>query len=182
MPFPLESDDPLPLNAIRLSEAFELYYRSTEPDAAAVDAELFAATEDADNSGWTTQTEKRWHKAYGALMDSLSRSERSFRDRLTGGQPMAFVRDPQTGETLKLNHRRWGDSVNFGNPGFNEDFVSPDHLMQPGPCTYLNGSLRPVFFEKNDFLAWLSAIAGADAQTDQQEIGDQGEGILHSAF
>jgi hypothetical protein len=48
--------------------------------------------------------------------------------------------------------------------------------MQPGPCTYLNGSLRPVFFEEKDFRAWLSTIAVTDAQTDQQEIGDQAEG------
>jgi hypothetical protein len=53
----------MPRNAIRLSEAFELYYRSTASDAAAIDAELFAATEDWDNySCSATETQKRWNK------------------------------------------------------------------------------------------------------------------------
>jgi hypothetical protein len=43
MPAPPKSDDPLPRNTIRLSDAFERYYRATAPDVSAVEAELNAA-------------------------------------------------------------------------------------------------------------------------------------------
>jgi hypothetical protein len=43
MPAPPKSDDPLPRNTIRLSDAFERYYRTTGPNVSAVEVELNAA-------------------------------------------------------------------------------------------------------------------------------------------
>jgi hypothetical protein len=93
------------------------------------------------------------------------RCRRSFRDALSTGHPAALIRDPENGQTLKLlNPSKWRDKNNFGNPGFSENFVGLDHLMQPGPNTYLKGALRPVFFDKADFDKWLESVRTQPAE------------------
>jgi len=175
MPAPPKSDDPLPRNTIRLSDAFEQYYRATAPDASAVEAELNAALPpeipgmwrcapnwlgcltgaDYEKAAW-----ERWYKAHVAMEESRSRAEKSFRDELASGRLIALVRDPTTGETLQLDYRRWNEKMNFGVAGFTEDFVRPDDLSQRGPCTIVGGAMRPVFFDLGEFQSWLLTLPG----------------------
>ena len=176
MPAPPKSDDPLPRNTIRLSDAFERYYRATAPDVSAVEAELNAALPGPESLGmwrcdsnWLgcltgTDYEKaawqRWYRAHVATEESRSRAEKSFRDELATGRPIAFVRDPATGETLQLDYRRWNEKTNFGVAGFTEEFVGPDDLSQPGPRTIVGGAMRPVFFDLGEFQSWLLTLPG----------------------
>ena len=176
MPAPPRSDDPLPRNTIGLSDTFENYYRATSPDVAAIEAELNAALPGPESPGMWRCTfnwlgcltgadyEKaawdRWHRALVAREESRSRAEKSFRDEVATGRPLAFVRDPATGETLQLDYRRWDEKINFGVAGFTEDFVGLDDLIQPGPCTIVGGAMRPVFFDLGEFQPWLLTLPG----------------------
>jgi hypothetical protein len=175
MPAPPKSDDPLPRNTIRLSDAFE-DYRETAPDVSAVEAELNAALPGPESLGmWCCDPNwlgcltgadykkaawERWYRAHSATEESRSRAEKSFRDELATGRPIALVRDPATGETLQLDYRRWNEKMNFGVAGFTEDFVGPDDLSQPGPCTIVGGAMRPVFFDLGEFQSWLLTLPG----------------------
>jgi hypothetical protein len=161
MPAPPKSDDPLPRNTIRLSDAFERYYRATAPDVSAVEAELNAALPGPESLGmWRCDSNwlgcltganynkaawDRWYRAYVAREESRSRGEKSFRDKVATGRPMPLVRDPATGEILQLDYRRFNERMNFGVAGFTDDFVGPDDLSRPGPCTIVGGAMRPVF-------------------------------------
>ena len=94
-----------------------------------------------------------------AREESRSRAEKSFRDELATGRPIALVRDPATGDTLQLDYRRWNERMNFGVAGFTEEFVGPDDLNQPGPCTIVgSGAMRPVFFDLDEFQSWLLTL------------------------
>ena len=44
--------------------------------------------------------------------------------------------------------------------GFTEDFVGPDDLSQPGPCTIVGDAMRPVFFDLGEFQSWLLTLPG----------------------
>ena len=176
MPVRPRSQNPLPRNAIRLSDAFERYYRATAPEGPAIEAELNAALPGPESRGmWRCDSnwlgcltgadyEKaawdRWHRALVAREKSRSRAEKSFRDELATGRLLAFVRDPATGETLQLDYRRWNEKTNFGVAGFSEDFVGPDDLSQPGPGTIVGGAMRPVFFDLGEFQSWLLKLPG----------------------
>src|SRR2546427_6748032 len=104
MPAPARSDDPLPPNAIRLSDAFELYYQTVTPEVDAIETELAAATEDCEKHGGSEGRQERLNKAIDALDASRKMAEKSFRAGLAAGRPTALIRDPKTHRTLKLDH------------------------------------------------------------------------------
>jgi hypothetical protein len=164
MPAPPRSDDPLPCDAIRLSEAFERYYRTAFADAAeAIETELNAAFAEYQGPKGAKAEWERWIKA-GVAHDKLqSEAERSFRNALAAGRPAALVRDPATGVILKLDYRVWNAKQNFGVPGFSDDFVGPDELVQPGPSAVIGGMMRPVFFNQAEFESWLTGNEPAEA-------------------
>jgi hypothetical protein len=165
MPAPPRSHDPLPSGAIRLSVAFERFYRATSPDAAKIEAELNAAYADIENARKTRgapsarqleTASARWREASLAQDASRKKAELSFRELLATGRLIARVRYPATGEILQLSDcESWRQRASFGVPGFTDDFVDPDDLMQPGPSgALIGGLLRPVFF----ILADLDAV------------------------
>jgi hypothetical protein len=174
MPAPPQSNDPVPLNVIRLSDAWERYYRATSPDREAIEDELNAAWTECEDrgTGWRRNLEwlgcltdadhfnaawKWWHRMSVALEESRSRAEKAFRDALATGHPVALVCNPTSGESLQLNYRDWNKKQSFGVAGFSDDFVDPNELIQPGPNTIINhdGFMRPVFFDLDDFQSCL---------------------------
>jgi hypothetical protein len=171
MPAPVRSDDPLPRDAIRLSDAFELYCRAVTPEVIGIETELAVATEDCEKHGGSEGRQERLNQAFDALDASRKIAEKSF--RVAADRPTALIRDPKNHEILKLDHRSWDEKANFGIVGFHEDFVDPDDLMQPGPHTYLNGALRPVFFEEHDFHEWLRSLRPAKEVAVPGDLDDE---------
>jgi hypothetical protein len=100
MPTAPSSRDPLPSDAIRLSVAFERYWRANSADAAAIEAELIAAYSEIEKANQARSARRleaawaQWHKAFDARRASCKRAELSFRDLLAAGQLVARVRDP----------------------------------------------------------------------------------------
>src|SRR5262249_53238411 len=98
-------------------------------------------------------------------------AELSFRGLLATGDLIARVRDPTTGEILQLWDRQtWNNRANFGVPGFTEDFVGPDDLVQPGPGgATIAGSMRPVFFMLAEFETLFPAGPVVVEEVDQPQ-------------
>jgi hypothetical protein len=172
MSAPPRSHDPIPSAAIPLSAAFERFYRATSPDAAQIEAELVAAYKDFENARPAPAADAalaRWRAASVAQDASRKRAEIAFRDLLAAGRLVARVRDPATGEILQLlDHESWNRRVSFGVPGFTDDFVEPDDLMQPGPnSAIIGGYLRPVFFMLAEFEALFPSGSAVIEPVDQ---------------
>jgi hypothetical protein len=85
-----------------------------------------------------------------------------FRTALAAGELRAMIRDPATGELLKLSQSGWDRAANGFPGGFDEDFVEPVDAFQPGPPAVIDGYLRPVFFNDDDFKNWLRIVSGGD--------------------
>src|SRR4051812_24131162 len=95
--------DPLPESLIPLSEAFYYYYRKI-PEAAGIETEIDAATEELDEAIGGSRmalksAEARWHRAYDVREILLSKAEHAFREEIGKPEgPQAFVRDPDSRE------------------------------------------------------------------------------------
>jgi hypothetical protein len=86
-----------------------------------------------------------------------------FRNHLYVGNLLAYIRDPETGDILQLDHFDWG----MGRNGFwplrlprrVDDFVTNDDLVR-NPNTFLHGAYRPVFLWRDEFEHWLKKTFG----------------------
>jgi hypothetical protein len=172
------SDDPLPPNAIRFSEAFELFYRSIEGwqeiEARVADA-IAKYNEDPSELmelprflGQGAITER--HRLAVARSEAIAAQEtaradawESWRSDLAGGRFEPCIRDPRTGDILHLDKRGWACDPGLGPGPEIEDFVCHDDPRQPGPSTEIDGKLRPVFFNRDTFAAALSSQTKAAA-------------------
>jgi hypothetical protein len=61
-----------------------------------------------------------------------------------------MVRDPNSGELLKLPRDGWLPLGTF-ETGVSEDFFGPDDIFQLGPNTVVRGARRRVFFLRSNF-------------------------------
>ncbi len=159
MPRWVRSDDPIPLGHIRLSEAFDLYYQTVTPNWQELDAAIDAATPSRDKKKITDGALVLAFNARDAARDV---ADMKFRKALAAGELWAMIRDPATGELLKLSQSGWDRAANGFPGGFDEDFVEPGDAFQPGPPAVIDGYLRPVFFNDDDFKNWLRVVSGGD--------------------
>jgi hypothetical protein len=170
------SDDPLPANTIRFSEAFDLFYQSTEPRWKEIDAHIDATSDQLNKAppepveltadgglpflGTGTLTDR--HQLAIAKAEAINARETAYSNartrwygHLAAGDFDPRVRDPQTGEALCLDRAGWNCSPG---PWLLGDFVCPDDPWQPGPMAAIGGSLRPVFFFREVFEAQLKKL------------------------
>lgn len=140
--------DAIPAGAIRLSEAFNKVFHDltfTRPKPDSVAAPMSERIKGND------------------LGDALNRVDKFFRYFLSEGTLVAYVRDPETGDTLQLNAAEW-DNEDEVEPtfGFSDDYVYPENPVQPGPSgTDVREKLRPIFFKRDDFEGWFVRIFGS---------------------
>jgi hypothetical protein len=160
MPRWVRSDDPVPLDHLRLSEAFDLYYQTVTPNWRELDAAIDAATPSPDKEKVPDGALVLAFNARDAARDA---ADMKFRAAIAAGELRAMIRNPATGELLKLSHSGWDRPANGFPGGFDEDFVEPGDVFQPGPTAVIDGYLRPVFFNDDDFKNWLRAVSGGDA-------------------
>jgi hypothetical protein len=156
MPTPRKSREPIPAaGVIRLSVAFTQFYRAMVPGWEKLDA---AAEKDlASNRG------AKPGQSNGRVMrlhdKTVKRAELKFREHLAAEMLIAQMRDPDTGERVTVaNPNDWAARYNFGVPGFCEDYVWTDDLVQPGPDAMIRGELQPVFFVQSDFDSFIGRI------------------------
>jgi hypothetical protein len=164
MTTPHKEDGPLPLSSIRLSEAYNIFYRAVTPNWRELETGPCAILGD-------EQAERLATLATIAHDQSHKDAEERFRIALAGGNPVALVFNPKTSQARELARQPWTEKQNFGVHGFHEDFVSPDDLIQPGPDTLIEDALRPVFFERADFEKFMAEISAASKLATHAKAG-----------
>jgi len=151
MPAPTRSNNNIPPDTIRLSEVFDIFYRTTVHNGQVLVDEQIAKRDEYSANAMPAADER--------AVDAATRdAERAFRCHLASGNPTAMIRDPATGDRLTLDRRGWADRENFGIPGFHEDYVWSGDLMQPGPDAMIDWVLYPVFFDREKFDAFLQTL------------------------
>ena len=174
------SDDPLPANTIRFSEAFELFYQSTEPRRREIDARIVATSDQLNEAppesveltadgrlpflGTGTLTDRHQlaiakAEAISAWVAARSDAWTRWRAHLAAGDFDPRIRDLRTGEALCPDRAGWNCDPGLKPRGWVvEDFVCPDDPWQPGPMAAIDGFLRPLFFFRDVFEAQLKEL------------------------
>jgi hypothetical protein len=169
-------DDPIPLNAIRLSGAFTALFDAIQenPRIAAehldprylITLERLRETDSASPNLLSDEVD--FHYADRAANFLI-------RDALTAGRLTASVRDPDFGEVLQLRSSDWvppewlKDEAEMPPYGMLSDFINEDFsvasenpfdfIWGPGG-SIIRGFRRPVFFMRDQFDKWMNGIVG----------------------
>jgi hypothetical protein len=155
------SNDPLPNDLIRFSEAFAEFARETSPQVAELEQRHERAYERfrimrPPKSEWA-KVRKRgrfntMNKAGSAFQSAFDATWAAWIAALEAGRFEAIIYDPHHDKILSLDRRDWGKH-GLGRPSnLVSDFVAPDDLFQPGPLAATSdGVARPVCFQRDAF-------------------------------
>ena len=169
-------DDPIPLNAIRLSGAFTALFDAIQenPRIAAehLDSSYLSALERLKKSDSANPNllpdEVEFHYADRAANFLI-------RDALTTGRLTACVRDPDFGEVLQLRSSDWvpsewlseeaqmppyGMLSDFINEDFSAASESPFDFVWGPEGSIVRGFRRPAFLLREQFEKWMDKIVG----------------------
>jgi len=159
------ASDPIPENAIGLSDVFNRIMDAAEKDPKRL------KLDDDERKEIRTTTESDLKQFVGddyppGDVDMIAQGKEAnvfLRQCITEGQLVAYVRDPETGEVLQLPHEGW-DNLEF-HPGelgwLQSNHVHPDDPLNPGPPEVMvRGKARPVFFLRDDFDLWFQRTFG----------------------
>jgi hypothetical protein len=161
MPRWVRADDPIPLDHIRLSEAFDLYYQTVTPNWRELDAAINTAMP-VNAKDAPKHDHKALVLAFNARDAARDTADMKFRAVLAAGKLQPMIRNPATGELLRLSRGGWEREAQHFPGGFDEDFVEPGDAFQPGPPAVTDVYLRPVFFNEKNFENWLRIVSGGD--------------------
>jgi hypothetical protein len=109
-----------------------------------------------DPEAFDKELEEEWHQRKEANL--------FLRLEIEAKRLVACTRDPEIGQTLQLRSDDWIPSGwdDYIPPGIWTDYIIPDDYEAPGPNgTLIRGALRPVFFMRDEFEAWLKKTFGA---------------------
>ncbi len=157
-----KADDAIPAGAIRLTEAFSLVKRAflnVYPDFPISDDPFVLGLLEMNRDRERQRLKHRGDGGDGQIF-SIDCNV-FFRERLRAGELNAYVRDPQSGEILRLRTVGWIPDQwlmpdGFIQAGIDSDHIHPDDPNTPGPDgALLRGALRPVFFYFDEFEKWL---------------------------
>ena len=173
----LSAADAIPLKGVRLSEAFNIVYWLVRASP-----ELFREKLDTNWLAALRLNKDRDQNSSSQLADEveLAYIDRCanilLRQELQSGVLRAYVRDPDSGDVLKLASENWiPDDWVVANPlipatGILSDFINEDYseasrrpfeyVFGP-PGSIIRGQRRPVFLLTDEFEAWAAALKSA---------------------
>ncbi len=168
--------DAIPKDAIWLTDAYELVVDlvSEHPERlprfdedwceALRKSRQLEQTVGHDSDTFDKDLEEEWHcRKEANLFLRLEIEEK----RIT-----TCTRDPQTGDVLQLPSDGWVSDAWDGYipPGIWSDYIVPGDYEAPGPNgTFIHGALRPVFFIRSEFEAWLKETFGSEVSLNPKE-------------
>src|ERR1700721_1133653 len=175
------AEDAIPINALRLTEAYEIVVdaielvpeRGNDIDEDWIEA-LRQSRELEKNAGhepeeFDAEFEEFWH---------LRKIANVFlRSALENNELRACIRDPRTGETLRLPPSGWLSQEwiarGYVPSGVWQDHAFPDDDEIPGPrAALIAGELRPIFFDRNAKRYQTKSASGRDhAQLHLRAVG-----------
>jgi hypothetical protein len=164
MPRRTRSDDPILVGYISLSKAFDRYYRAVTPNWHELDAAINAANPPEgkinDAAAVSRKLDIARAEAFNARDGARSKADKEFRMAIATGELRPMIRDPVTGDLLRVSQTGWDRPTSGFPAGIEDDFVEPGDLFQPGPPdTFIRGQLRPVFFDEEEFEEWFAGLS-----------------------
>jgi hypothetical protein len=161
--------DRIPADTISLIEAFRRLYKAVTPNWELIDRQLFDESVEAlaealaasPNPNGVTVPVSQTQMEFDAAQEH---AHGMLRTALGVGALTAYVRDPDTGERLRLTQESW-DGLVVLTGGDLSNFVNPDDPGNPGPYTTVRGARRPIFFVEGEFTQWLAIACGKPAQS-----------------
>jgi excisionase family DNA binding protein len=168
----------VPKGAIRLSEAFEVFYRSKTPDW----KDISDRCAQWDEQSCHLQPDEMEEDPYPLAIVATDRAESLFRSALYDGVLRAYIHNARTGIDLELDKRGWrrtGEET-----GINSDYSDP---QMPGPDAAIDGVRHPIFLLRTEFEIWMSGLshgdnAGETMTTVQMQQTDRGPVLATRAF
>jgi hypothetical protein len=157
----MDADDPIPADAIRLTEAYQIVRRRyIDWDTLVETRDWSERIEDSVNLKTIIDDRIRDESDRTFALDLAERiTERFFRSAMADERPQAKVMNPKYDKPRKLLKPE--DWIPCGLlAGITSDFVDPDDLYCPGPDSTIGNVRRPVFFIRAEFDAWLEASVG----------------------
>jgi hypothetical protein len=165
-----DADDPIPVWAISLRDAFDVVFRNLVPDWQLLERD---ATDRANEEAC-----RNYDKA-------LRHANEWLREKISQGILIAKIRDPDTREIDQLDRHGWLPLGQF-ETGIASNFVGPRGQwsrpsteipytefdpFQSGPNTIIKGARRPVFFDRKSFdnveIAQPTTVLGKPAVIDK---------------
>lgn len=153
------ANDPVPGKGIRLTEAFQRVLKALLANPTHI--ELLEQLQ----PSWAAELKRLdppW--AAEAAANAVFRIHLIMGKYVSGEDLYAYVRDPDTGETLRLHPHGW-ETISAHLPfkqGIVSDWVVDPHNKDfPGPAgTFIRGAYRPVFFWREEFERWFEKAFG----------------------
>jgi hypothetical protein len=161
-----DAPDPIPENAIGLLNAFYkvLDLALQNPSKLTLEEderEEIRTTTDSEFRQFVGEDYSKWYDLNSIVVGKETNI--FLRKCVADGQLSPRVRDPETGEILRVSHEGW-DNVEFppGELGWpRSNHVHPDDPYDPGPADVIvRGKARPVFFPQAEFEVWLKQTFG----------------------
>jgi hypothetical protein len=174
--------DAIPFSALPLSEAYEIVVDAIElvPERAnEIDEDWIEALRQSrdleknaghDHEEFDAETEEFCH---------LRKIANVFlRSALENNELSACIRDPRSGETLRLPPSGWLShewiARSYVPSGIWQDHAFPNDDEIPGPqAALLAGELRPIFFDSSEFNAWLRETFGPDIASEEASFSSE---------
>lgn len=161
------ANDAVPLNSIGLSRVFRMVANAlaSRPDLPITTDPVLLGILETDIERKTGISFSDYARLTPEPYVEDMKANVFFRGRLSRGELVALVRDPGTGETLKLPPGSWipWRWIETGHiePGIFFDHVHIDEPHNPGPSgTLIRGEIRPVFFHQEEFGLWYQSVFG----------------------
>jgi hypothetical protein len=161
------SNDPIPMKAIRLSEALEQVLEALAANPKVLET-LDPSLHDylIQNREQEERRDIRKFASRRGLIALHCRKESVvfFRSSLSREELIAYIRDPEDGAILKLDSAEWnpvgGRLLCLEHPyAFEEDFLD-NAPFSGNPNTFIRGAYRPIFIWKSEFDTWLVKTFG----------------------
>jgi len=164
-----QSPDAIPVNAITLTDAYELVlrYAHEHPEILKFDEDSLELLEISkkeerkmqDPEVYDDELESYWHRSKEVNL--------FLRKEIEAKELVACVRDPEIGETLQLKSDGWVSDKweDYVPPGIWSNYIDPHQYDSLGPDgSYVHGALRPVFFRRGDFDRWFQTKCLSEAK------------------
>jgi hypothetical protein len=151
-----DADDPIPVGMISIRDARETVYRRITPDWQILQERVNPSS--SVHHGLSEQEAKcSRQEAWRNYDKAQRRALKWLLDRISQEALVAQVRDPKTGDILRLDRNTWNPISDF-----------------EIEITVVMGARQPVFFDRKEFDKVLSEIAQPATRVDAPRVTDKG--------
>jgi hypothetical protein len=155
----IRTDDDVPSNAMRLTEAYDAVLNALIANLAELDVALDDAISRENTLPFPYQLDAQ--EAVADLQRAQRKANLFFRGELVHQKIIAYVCDPENGKHVRLENQGWRLPFFSETTAMFSDYVSPNDPQDPGPAgATIRGQQVPVFFYRDEFENWFVKTFG----------------------